>query len=436
MTQNPCTLSLEIAPSPTNTYVLLFAHTFLLCFPSGPPYELPLALWDKVGQYATGARMRATNSFFRTVSDSSPAAFRAHLTVSQPNALIPIAAAQDFQSLDNYISRRTQLTTLNLRVSMPLEVQPAIRAEVEQQVLQFRSIIHTRAPNITKMLLLHDGERHQRDAVLFGLFLAPFAANLTSLQLELNSRFYTPANFAPFLAVRQLDGNKWDWVPDIEFLSAIPHVQQLSIRSQSTSAAAFSAVPLLQAFALQVHDSSHNRQQEGMVGIQQLAAHLTELTLDYSCNDIFYDQDVAAPHADAMVRLSQLLRLVTLNLIWDGPLDISSFSRLVALDHFHLDCLSIHNINSVSGMTALRHLHFVQSEQQEDHLDTTHNYHLRVLLLPSRWMSEQEINSIAATTSLVRLDLNHCTGVAAKNIMPLTALTGLTSLRLSHTQVK
>lgn len=416
---------------------LFLTFMFVLCLSTGPPLELPLALWDKVGQYATDTHMRAANTFFRNVSDSSTAPFTAQLRMSQPNLHIPIAAAQDFDSLDNFMSHRTRLSTLNLLISMPDEIQPAVRAEMEQQVIQFKNVLHTRAPNTTKILLQHEGARHPQDALLFKIFLTPFAANLTSLKLEINSRFFTHANFVPFLRLQKLDCNRWDWVPDIEFLSALPHVQQLSIRTESTSAAAFGAVPQLQCLALEVHDHSHNRQQEGMVGIQQLAAHLTELTLDYSGTDIMYAHGGhAAPHSDAMVYVSQLLQLFTLNLFWDGPLDISSLSSLVGLDQLHLECECVHNINSTSGMSALRHLH---CEQQgiwtPGYLDTTHNSRLRVLSLPNRRMSKQDINTIAATPSLVRLDLNHCTGVAAKHILPFTALTGLTSLRLSNTQV-
>ncbi|MEW5314909.1 MAG: hypothetical protein WDW38_006370 [Sanguina aurantia] len=113
--------------------------------------------------------------------------------------------------------------------------------------------------------------------------------------------------------------------------------------------------------------------------------------------------------------------------------------RLVRL---RIACPHITSLAFLSGMTSLRdlnlHVHkhrFLWETQQHPAIDLSHNQQLHTLVLHNRHMSYEVIEMIAALPALKALDLSGCTGLGGHRILPLAALTGLTSLRLEFTHV-
>lgn len=394
-------------------------------------------MWEKVGQFVTDTGMRATNTAFRAASDaSSNISVQFRLEAPSPGSAI---TAPDFEGLTNFISRRKNVTTLRVH----LEVDESVMDDLvlDQLVDTFADILFKGVPNTTVMSLTH--RRHYRmhnpprPRHLLRI-LTPFASKLKSLEV------YSPLTaqqLSPFHSLEQLH------IPaqDMQIVSALPNLKQLTAKDlRSISAAAFSAARGLKGLSIKVLEPCDtDRNSEPMDGIQ-LLTNLTELQIYYSY-DRRHSNDtlpVTPAHSAAFQRISQLQQLHSLCLTWDrsiNPTDLSNMHRLVRL---RIACPHITSLAFLSGMTSLRdlnlHVHkhrFLWETQQHPAIDLSHNQQLHTLVLHNRHMSYEVIEMIAALPALKALDLSGCTGLGGHRILPLAALTGLTSLRLEFTHV-
>lgn len=342
-----------------------------------------------------------------------------------------------FQALNTFLHKRPMLHTLKLCVEMPANIPEAWKPTAAQHVTTFRDALFARSPRATKIFLKHTGDRQLTDSAMYHKFLAPFAATVESLSLDCRfiDTFITVPTMTPFTALKQLDTG---CIPlfSLDFLASIPTLRQLSASiytrgTRGTSAAAFRTP--LQALSLRFINIHGCNVQEGLVGIEQLAGSLTELQIH--CNSHSYSAPTPSLLLEtaAMHRISQLTLLVSLDITWDHPLDISRLSSLLLLRSLRLDSPYLSSLDCISSMPALWRLHL---EGVRLALDISHNPVLEVLVIRSRQLTASVIDMIAAAPRLKHLDLSRCWGVAADNILPLSALTGLNSLSLAHTQVR
>lgn len=374
------------------------ARTSLLDLP-------PHALRHVVRQIHSPA-LRQVCKQLREASDATTH-FRICMELFSPvrdGSWLPIPHPQLFSAMRRFLSLRHHLTEISVCVNKPNRCTKPHRF-VPDQLQRFTQLLGAAPaiPAINKLSLLRGRFGAAMEPLVAQHLLQAFHDQLRSLTLEIDPPFFTVDCLQQFHRLQVLEVRTQ--VANLDFLIHLPDLRELGVwGTDDTTAAAFSAVPLLEV--LHIFVGSYNHCSSRAHGVEVLG-HLRTLHF----------------HSDTMTNVSNiglLTGLKELNLsVGHRVRDLSDLSGLSSLTKFQVLGRKLQNFNMLRGMTALRHLHLGKVDAHIP-LSLTRNSLLEELVVEDREITVPDLRNVLRLPCLTSLHLIKCS--SAPEAIPFASL--------------